>query len=442
MKKIVSAEEAGKMIRENCSLMVGGFLRCGTPVKVIEEIIKNKTGNLTLIANDTSYPEHDRGRLIANRLVKKAIVGHIGTNPETGRQMNAGELEVELVPLGTLAERIRCGGAGLGGFLTPTGVGTVVEKGKTVIEQDGRKYLLEKPLRADVALVYAGKADRFGNLFLDGTTRNYNPVMATAAETVIAEVDELCDEPLNPAEITIPGIFIDYIVKSTRINMLSKEQCREIIARRVAKEFAEGDVITLGIGLPTEVANYIPHNMHVIFQSENGLLGVGPHDGAAGDNPKVTNAGGIAVTTKPGAVFFDSPAAFTMIRGGHVNATVLGALQVDEQGNLANWMIPGAFVPGMGGAMDLVVGAKRVIIAMEHTSKGAPRIVEKCTLPLTAANEVDLIVTERGVIEVTPEGLVLKEINPAFSLEEVIASTGARLIIDERLKELSLPEAV
>ena len=224
--------------------------------------------------------------------------------------------------------------------------------------------------------------------------------------------------------------------------MLSKEQCREIIARRVAKEFAEGDVITLGIGLPTEVANYIPHNMHVIFQSENGLLGVGPHDGAAGDNPKVTNAGGIAVTTKPGAVFFDSPAAFTMIRGGHVNATVLGALQVDEQGNLANWMIPGAFVPGMGGAMDLVVGAKRVIIAMEHTSKDAPQNVEKCTLPLTAANEVDLIVTERGVIEVTPEGLALKEINPAFSLEEVIASTGARLIIDERLKELSLPEAV
>ena len=214
MKKIVSAEEAGKMIRENCSLMVGGFLRCGTPVKVIEEIIKNKTGNLTLIANDTSYPEHDRGRLIANRLVKKAIVGHIGTNPETGRQMNAGELEVELVPLGTLAERIRCGGAGLGGFLTPTGVGTVVEKGKTVIEQDGRKYLLEKPLRADVALVYAGKADRFGNLFLDGTTRNNNPVMATAAETVIAEVDGHCDEPLKPAEITIPGIFIDYIVKS------------------------------------------------------------------------------------------------------------------------------------------------------------------------------------------------------------------------------------
>ncbi len=212
MKKIVSAEEAGKMIRENCSLMVGGFLRCGTPVKVIEEIIKNKTGNLTLIANDTSYPDFDRGRLIVNRLVKKAIVGHIGTNPETVRQMNAGELQVELVPLGTLAERIRCGGAGLGGVLTPTGVGTVVRRKNRHIEQDGRKYLLEKPLKADAALIYGAKADRFGNLFLDGTTLNFNPVMATAAQTVIAEVDELCEEPLNPAEITIPGIFVDYIV--------------------------------------------------------------------------------------------------------------------------------------------------------------------------------------------------------------------------------------
>ena len=215
--------------------------------------------------------------------------------------------------------------------------------------------------------------------------------------------------------------------------MLSKEQCREIIARRVAKEFAQGDVITLGIGLPTEVANYIPHDVQVIFQSENGLLGVGPDAPVAGDNPKITNAGGVAVTVRPGGVFFDSAMAFTMIRGGHVNATVLGALQVDEKGNIANWMIPGAFVPGMGGAMDLVVGAKRVIIAMEHTGKGQPRIVKKCTLPLTAAGEADLIITERAVIEVTPQGLLLKEINAPFSLEEVVASTDARLMVDEKL---------
>ncbi len=216
---------------------------------------------------------------------------------------------------------------------------------------------------------------------------------------------------------------------------LSKEQCREIIARRVAKEVKEGDVITLGIGLPTEVANYIPHNIHVIFQSENGMTGVGHRDLSAPENPKVINAGGLAVTTRPGAVFFDTSMAFTIIRGGHVDATVLGALQVDEEGNLANWMIPGVLVPGMGGAMDLVVGAKKVIIAMEHTSKGRPRIVKKCSIPLTAQHEVDMIVTERCVIDVTPQGLVLKEINPNFSLEEILASTDANLIIPDYLTQ-------
>ncbi len=191
--------------------MIGGFLRCGTPARIIEEILKNDICNLTLIANDTSTPDYDRGKLVVNKRIKKAIVAHIGTNPETGRQMNAGELEVELVPMGTLVERIRAAGSGLGGFLTPTGVGTVVEKGKTVMEIDGRKYLLEKPLKADFALISAARADRFGNLFLPGTTRNFNVVMATAADTVIVEAGELSDEPLKPDEITIPGIFVDYI---------------------------------------------------------------------------------------------------------------------------------------------------------------------------------------------------------------------------------------
>lgn len=211
MKKIIPVTEAAKLIKENSSLMIGGFLRCGSPVKIIDELVKNKTGGLTLIANDTSYPEHNRGRLVVNKLVKKAIVTHIGTNPETGRQMNAGEIEIELVPMGTLVERIRSAGAGLGGVLTPTGSGTVVEEGKTTIEVDGKQYLLEKPLKADYAVIYASKADKFGNAFLDGTTRNFNTVMATAAQTVILETEELSDEPLNPAEVTIPGIFIDYI---------------------------------------------------------------------------------------------------------------------------------------------------------------------------------------------------------------------------------------
>ena len=214
---------------------------------------------------------------------------------------------------------------------------------------------------------------------------------------------------------------------------LSKEQCREIIARRTAKEFKEGDVITLGIGLPTEAANYIPTDMHVVIQSENGMTGLGHRDFAAPERPKITNAGGVPATAKKGAAFFDTAMSFAIMRGGHVDATVLGALQVDEEGNLANWMVPNVFVPGMGGAMDLVVGAKKVIVTMEHTAKGEPRIGKKCTLPLTAAHEVDMIITERAVIDVTTEGLLLKEINPLFSLQDILDSTDADLIVPDYL---------
>ncbi|MBR1648783.1 MAG: 3-oxoacid CoA-transferase subunit B [Alphaproteobacteria bacterium] len=214
------------------------------------------------------------------------------------------------------------------------------------------------------------------------------------------------------------------------MTVLTKEACREIIARRVAKELKSGDVITLGIGLPTEVAYYIPTDIEVFLQSENGMIGGGARDFNAFENARITNAGGLPVTTREGAVFFDTAMSFTIIRGGHVDVTVLGALQVDSHGNLANWMIPGAFVPGMGGAMDLTVGAKKVIIAMEHTtSKGEARIVKDCNIPLTAEHEVDMIITERAVIEVAPQGLILKEINKAFTLEEVISSTEAELIV-------------
>ncbi|MCX4349702.1 MAG: 3-oxoacid CoA-transferase subunit B [Alphaproteobacteria bacterium] len=217
---------------------------------------------------------------------------------------------------------------------------------------------------------------------------------------------------------------------------LSKEQIRETIARRVAQELEDGDVVTLGIGLPTEVANYVPEDVQVMFHSENGLIGVGKKPAPGQANPHITNAGGIPVDIVEGASAFDSVMSFTMIRGGHIDATVLGALQVDQEGNIANWMVPGVFVPGMGGAMDLVVGAKKVIVAMEHLSKNQVKIVKKCTLPLTAAHEVDLIITERCVLKVMPEGLVLQEINPLFSLEDITSTITADLIIpDDLLQE-------
>jgi acetate CoA/acetoacetate CoA-transferase beta subunit len=218
----------------------------------------------------------------------------------------------------------------------------------------------------------------------------------------------------------------------------SKERRREIIVKRVAKELKDGDVVNLGIGLPTLVANYLPEGIDITLQSENGFVGMGPAPEPGKEDPDLTNAGGQPVTALAGAAFFDSCMSFGVIRGGHVDATVLGALQVDKHGNLANWMIPGKMVPGMGGAMDLVVGAKRVIIAMEHTAKGQPKILDQCTLPLTAKGQVNLIVTDMGVIEVTKKGLILKEIAPETTVEEVIAATEAPLIIDPDLKTMDV----
>ena len=209
---------------------------------------------------------------------------------------------------------------------------------------------------------------------------------------------------------------------------------KEFIARRIAKELKDGDVVNLGIGLPTMVANFIPEGVNVILQSENGFIGLGQAPEAGKEDKDIVNAGGQFVTINKSGSYFDSATSFGIIRGGHVHATVLGALQVDEKGNLANHMIPGKMVPGMGGAMDLVSGAKRVIIAMTHTAKGEPKILKKCRLPLTAVGKVSLIVTEMAVIEVIPKGLILKEIAPGVTIEDVLKGTEADLIIDDNLK--------
>lgn len=213
MNKLISPSDAASFVKDGMTLMIGGFLGHGTPERIIDEIVASGVKSLTLIVNDTAFPDKGCGKLVTNNQVKKLIVSHIGTNPNTGQKMNSGELEIEFSPQGTLAERIRSGGAGLGGILTPVGIGTIIEEGKQMIQVDGNDFLLEKPLRADIALIYATTADDLGNLIYMGTMRNFNPLMAMAADTVIAEVEELKPAgELSPETIHTPHIFVDYIV--------------------------------------------------------------------------------------------------------------------------------------------------------------------------------------------------------------------------------------
>uniref|UniRef100_A0A4W5NSC3 Succinyl-CoA:3-ketoacid-coenzyme A transferase n=1 Tax=Hucho hucho TaxID=62062 RepID=A0A4W5NSC3_9TELE len=396
--------EAVKDIPDGSTLLVGGFGLCGIPENLIGSLLKTGVKGITAVSNNAGVDHFGLGLLLRTKQIKRMISSYVGENAEFERQYLSGELEVELTPQGTLAERVRAGGAGIPAFFTPTGYGTLIQEGgspvkyntdgsvaiaskkREVREFNGIHYVMERAITGDFALIKAWKADRAGNIVFRKTARNFNQPMCKAAKVTVVEVEEIVDVgTFVPEDIHVPSIYVDRIVKGAvyekRIEKRTVQKgsmethkpkrkadlLRERIIRRAALEFQDGMYANLGIGIPMLASNFI----------------------SAYSKP--------VVTVVPGAAFFSSDESFAMIRGGHIDLTMLGAMQVSKYGDLANWMIPGKMVKGMGGAMDLVASAgTKVVVTMEHSAKGDKhKILESCTLPLTGKQCVDRIITEK-----------------------------------------------
>lgn len=435
----ISLKEAAALVKDGDILLQGGFGMTGNPVHLMHALAETDTKSLTFVGNNVGEPGIGGGRLLRNGQIKKMVGSFFTSNPEAVKAAQDGVVDYELLPQGTLAEAIRAGGAGIGGFFTPTSAGTALAEGRETKVLYGVEQVFIPSIRGDIAFVRAWKADTAGNLQYRMTEQNFNPAMATAADLVIAEVEEIVPVgAIAPEAIHTPGSYVDYLVQasltledlgsSASVSAGRKvSESRMNMARRALRELKRGDIVNLGIGIPTLVADLISDEDGIIMHTENGMLGVGPSpvDGGGALNYPV-NAGKIPVTALRGSSYFDSADSFSMIRGGHIDVAVMGGLEVDEEGNLANWAVPGQPLLGVGGAMDLASGAKRLVITMQHTNKdGSAKILSKCRLPLTAINAVDVVITDKAVFEFTEGKLTLTELMPGATLDEVQSATEA-----------------
>lgn len=465
-KVVASAKEALKGINlKGATVCIGGFGLGGNPETLLNELSKTESAkDLTVASLTGGVDGFGVGKLIDAGMVKRLISSYVGENKNLETSFFGGTLEVELTPQGTLAARMKAAGAGFPAFYTPTGAGTVYANGGVPIkfkddgsmeveieskprptkEFDGQEYVMEYALKGDLALVKAWKADTRGNLIFRGTAQNANPDAAMAGKITIAEAEEVVEAgELDPNEIHLPGVYVNMVIQGTdnekpieRLRLQDKKAKgvvkggRGRIMRRAAKEFKDGMYVNLGIGMPTMASNYIPEGVKIELQAENGLMGIGPYPETKEEaDPDYINAGKETITALPGASCFSSSDSFSMIRGSHIDLTILGGLQCSENGDLANWIIPGQLLKGMGGAMDLVgAPGSRVVVTMDHTAKdGTPKIMKQCSLPLTGHNVVNRIITDLCVFDVDLEGgsgLTLVEIAPGTTVDDLKKATG------------------
>jgi 3-oxoacid CoA-transferase len=461
-----TARDAVADIPDGAALLVHSFgPPQAWPTDCLLALAERGVRDLTVVCNTPAGGPTSLNILADKKQIRKVICSYVGSPAiptPISEMVLAGEIELEMVPQGTLIERVRAGGAGFAGFFTPTGVGTKVAEGKEERVFGGRRYIFERAITADFALLQAYQADAVGNLTYRRGMRNFGPAFAMAAKTTIAEVKEIVPiGAIDPEAVVTPGIFVDRIVKTT--TQLDVGVLRQILmtmgrtvdtegralrdggpvglppdlmAMKAAALLRDGEYVNLGIGLPTMVSNFIA-GRGVTLHSENGILGFGGFPAEGEEDIDLYNASGQFVSAVPGTAYFDSTVSFAMARTGRVTTIVLGAFQVAQNGDLANWTTPNGGSGGIGGAMDLAAAGARVIALSYHREKnGTSKLVERLTYPATARACVQSVVTDLAWIDVDAGGFILREIAPGLTVDDVKSATAAPLRVAADVREM------